>query len=286
MSADLCFTRDSFFLSFFLLFFVSYPRTARSWLNGTQPYSATWPKVSVIWKCVFEMWGISSPYKSAAQKPPFPRFRNLTATLMAYTLGTKHDTHKRASALQTTWGLLHRLKTTWTLVHEGIKLGVSFRPPSVNAAFHFIARLPRPRSAHGTQPNFARECIVNRANNLPKKSWDRISRKKSGTKNFCICSVFRRLRDLMANIYETWHRQSGKGVGKYKGSHELWSTNSLRRDRSFTNPHYFVLSQSIAHPLCGINMAPHSDSMKRHWVRLQLRFDAPKDVKLEMLSRR
>jgi len=26
--------------------------------------------------------------------------------------------------------------------------------------------------------------------------------------------------------------------------------------------------------------------MKRHWVRLQLRFEAPKDVKSEMLSRR
>jgi len=26
--------------------------------------------------------------------------------------------------------------------------------------------------------------------------------------------------------------------------------------------------------------------MKRHWVRLQLRFEDPKDVKLEMLSRR
>ena len=26
--------------------------------------------------------------------------------------------------------------------------------------------------------------------------------------------------------------------------------------------------------------------MKRRWVRLQLRFEAPKDVKLEMLSRR
>ena len=26
--------------------------------------------------------------------------------------------------------------------------------------------------------------------------------------------------------------------------------------------------------------------IKRHWVRLKLRFEAPKDVKLEMLSRR
>jgi len=28
----------------------------------------------------------------------------------------------------------------------------------------------------------------------------------------------------------------------------------------FTHRHYIVVSQSIAHPLCGINVAPHSDS--------------------------
>jgi len=43
--------------------------------------------------------------------------------------------------------------------------------------------------------------------------------------------------------------------------------------------------QSIAHPLNDINVASHSDS-KRHWVCLQLRFEASKDVRLEMLSRR
>jgi len=42
--------------------------------------------------------------------------------------------------------------------------------------------------------------------------------------------------------------------------HELWSTNGLNRTGGFIYPHYFVLSQSIAHPLCGINVAPHSDS--------------------------
>jgi len=46
------------------------------------------------------------------------------------------------------------------------------------------------------------------------------------------------------------------------------------------------LSQSVAHPLCGINVAPHSDYIKQHWVHLQLRFEAQKDVKLETLSRR
>ena len=46
--------------------------------------------------------------------------------------------------------------------------------------------------------------------------------------------------------------------------HELWSTNGLKPDRSFTHPHYFVLSQSTTHSL-------------------QLRFEAQKDAKLEML---
>ena len=40
------------------------------------------------------------------------KLRNLTANLAAYMFGTKYDIHKRASALQTTSGLLHRLKTT------------------------------------------------------------------------------------------------------------------------------------------------------------------------------
>jgi len=37
------------------------------------------------------------------------------------------------------------------------------------------------------------------------------------------------------------------------------------------------------HTLSGINVAPHSDCK---WVCLQLRFEALKDVELEMLSRR
>ena len=42
----------------------------------------------------------------------FGRLRNSTANLTAYILGVKHGIHKQASALQTTRGLLHRLKTT------------------------------------------------------------------------------------------------------------------------------------------------------------------------------
>ena len=60
------------------------------------------------------MWDIPSPYKSAAQNPPFSRFRNFKVNLTAYIFGTKHNIRKRASALQTTRGLLHLFKTTWT----------------------------------------------------------------------------------------------------------------------------------------------------------------------------
>jgi len=80
--------------------------------------------------------------------------------------------------------------------------------------------------------------------------------------------VFRRLRDLMANIcWRKSGRQSRKGIGKYEGSPTL-SKNFMKlgpqtaqnRTRLFTHPHYFVLYQSTAHPLLGINVAPQSDS--------------------------
>jgi len=45
-----------------------------------------------------EIWGLPTAYKSGAQNH---FFRNLTAILTAYIFGVKHDTHKRASALQT-----------------------------------------------------------------------------------------------------------------------------------------------------------------------------------------
>ena len=68
----------------------------------TKPYPAIWLEVSVIWKCMSEIWGIPSAYKSGTQKSPFRRFRNLKATLTAYIYGTKYDIHKRVNALTTT----------------------------------------------------------------------------------------------------------------------------------------------------------------------------------------
>ena len=67
-------------------------------------------------------------------------------------------------------------------------------------------------------------------------------------------------------LNETSHRQSGTGVEKHEGSPTLLQNfmnfgpqTAQNRTGGFTHPHYFVLSQSIAHRLCGINVAPHSD---------------------------
>jgi len=66
-------------------------------------------------------------------------------------------------------------------------------------------------------------------------------------------------------LNETWHRQPGKGTGKYEGSPTLSKISQtlahkcLKQTGLFTHPYYSVPSQSIAYHLCGINVAPHSN---------------------------
>jgi len=109
------------------------------------------------------------------------------------------------------------------------------------------AMLRRRRSANRTQPHFAKRRMVNRANNLLQNSWGRPSGKKWEPRNFYICSVFRRLRHLMANIFCTKRdidnrqrrlkvRRVSYIVQKFR---ELWSINGLKRDRNFYPPSLF-----------------------------------------------
>ena len=105
-SADLYFTG----IILFSFLFISYPQSS---LNGTEPYPATRSEVSVIRKCMSEIWGSPSPYKSGAQNRVFWRPRKLRATLTAYIFRMKHDMHNRLSALTATRGLLHRVKISW-----------------------------------------------------------------------------------------------------------------------------------------------------------------------------
>ena len=95
-----------------------------------------------------------------------------------------------------------------------------------------------------------------------------VPQEKMGPRNFYTCSLYRRRRHVMANIvwtkydidYRTRALESTKGLLHCLKIYELWSINGLKRDCTFYPPHYFVPSQSIAHPLIGINVAPHSDS--------------------------
>ena len=119
MSADLYFTRLSS-SSFFFRHLLSELAERNSTISGHMVGS----------KCNLKMhvtWVISSPYKSECPKTTFlGRLRNSTATLTAYVFGRKQEIDKRESALQTTRGLLHRLKTTWTLVHKRLQFGSEF----------------------------------------------------------------------------------------------------------------------------------------------------------------
>ena len=80
-------------------------------------------------------------------------------------------------------------------------------------------------------------------------------------------SVFRRLWHLMANIF--WMKRDTDNRARTMESTKAllhcpkipWTLvhKRLKRDWTFYPP-YFVPTQSIAHPLSGIDMAPHSDS--------------------------
>jgi len=76
---------------------------------------------------------VSPPPKNRVPKTTFSTTSQLNA-LTVRIFGMKHDLHKRARWLQTTRGLLHRLKTTRTLVLKRLKTGPTFYPLCVNSA--------------------------------------------------------------------------------------------------------------------------------------------------------
>ena len=142
-----------------------------------------------------------------------------------------------------------------------------FYPPYVNSAFYVTSRLRRRRSANRTQPNFAKRRMVNRANNLLQNSWDRPPRKKWGPINFNICSVFRWLWHLMANI--CWTKRDidnrARALKSTKGllhCPKIWWTlvyKRLQTGPDFSPPSPFCstpVHQTPSNPLIGINVAP------------------------------
>ena len=104
MSADLCFTRDSFF---FFFFFAADLQAHWTELNQNWPHA----QKSLRFENACPKSGVSPlPTNRGPKNNLFGQLRNLTATLTAYILGTKRDIDNQSSALTTTGGLLRRPK--------------------------------------------------------------------------------------------------------------------------------------------------------------------------------
>ena len=128
MSADLYFTRVSFFF-FFFFFFLFFRRLI------SEIAERNWTKIGhmVGSKCNLKTHvrnlGYPLPLQIGGPKITFfARLCDSTAILTAYILRKKHDIDNRSSALTTTRCLLHRPKMSWTLVHKQLQTRPAFLP--------------------------------------------------------------------------------------------------------------------------------------------------------------
>ena len=168
--------------------------------------------------------------------------------------------------------LLHCLKATWTLVHKRLKIGPLFYPPIVNSAFYCIGRLRRRRPANGTQPNFAKQWTVNRANNLPLEKSGSSLPKKIGAKNLY---TFVRFFDV-----KTWWRISserevtpstGQRCKKVRGVSYIVNfgpQTGKNRSGVFTHPPWILHSASlpgVAHGKRNPTKLYQTGEGKRRW---------------------
>ena len=222
-----------------------------------------------------KIWGIPSPYKSGP-KTTFWTTSELNGNFNGLYLrdGTRY--RQSVKCVNNYKGSPLSSKMLWTSVHRWLQTRPAFFPPSVNCAFHFIAKFRRRRSANGTQPNFAKRWMIGRANQCAVEKLGSSLPKKLGPKNFYICSVFRRLWDLMANI--CWKKRDVDNPAR-----ALENTRVILRcpKISWTLVHKqlktgpdFLPTLAILFCLGPFTGASHSDYKKRHWVYLQLRFEA------------
>ena len=95
----------------------------------------------------------------------FRWLRNIIASLTAYIFVRKRDIHKRASALQTTRGLLHQLKTTWTLAHKLLQIGSEFSP-----TLSTLHKLCIPLHCHASQTEISKRILTKLCQTLDGRS--------------------------------------------------------------------------------------------------------------------
>ena len=153
ISADLYFTR----LSSFFRQLISELAERNSTIFGHMVGSRCNLKMHV------RILGYPTPLQTGGQKTLFGRLRNSTAALTAYIFGIKHDINNQASAckLQEVCYIVSKRHELWS--KNGVKLEMSFHPPSVKSAFHFIARLRRWRSVKRKSTTLCQTAMVGRS---------------------------------------------------------------------------------------------------------------------------
>ena len=106
-----------------------------------------------------EIWDIPPP-TNRGSKPPFSvdfATQRQRRRLMFLERNTVYKSGQVRCKLQEVWAYPTSISKRHELLStNGFKLEVSFHPPSVNSAFHFIAKLRIRRSANRTQPHFAK----------------------------------------------------------------------------------------------------------------------------------
>ena len=122
MSADLYFTKDSYF---FFLFFI------HPLISDIAERNSTISGHMVGRKCDLKMHvqnlGYPFPYKSGA-KTPFSTILQLKGRFNGLYLRNKRRHKQTGYCVATTRDLLYRLKTTCTLVHKRLQVGAKFSP--------------------------------------------------------------------------------------------------------------------------------------------------------------
>ena len=194
-------------------------------------------------------WGISSPSNRGFKKPFFDDFATQRHISSLY-LRKETWCSKLRCKLQGVSYIISTRRELWST--NGLKLDRSFYPPSVNSAFHFIAKLRRRRPANRTQPNFA--------------AWGCLSRKKLRAKKrlhlFVFSATSRRNGEyLLKEGNQARALESTKGI--LRCPKISWT---LVNKRLKTGPEFLLTvdilyrPQSIAHAVSSVNVAPHSDS--------------------------
>ena len=185
--------------------------------------------------------------QTGAQKPPFlddfATQRQIQQPRPIF--GKTRDIDNRSSALTTTRGLLHHLKTTCTLVHKRLQIKSEFSPTH--------RKICIPLQCYSFADGDQQTELIHTLANGGRYVALTICRRKFGVVSpetivakkllhlFGFSTTSRLNGEYLPN--ETWHRQSDKGIGKYKRSptlskkfHELWSTKGLKPDLSFYPP--------------------------------------------------